>query len=127
MLCPVRALKIYFQMTDKIRQNRKNLILSIKKGQTTDIVKSTISSLLKRTIQEAYSMAEVPVKEARAHEVRAVTASWAYYKNMAMEDLLKACSWKSQNTFTKHYLRNMALDQEGRCRFGPTVGLQQNL
>ena len=125
-LCPVRALRIYLERTDPIRQERKNLILSIKEGHTKDIAKSTISSMLKRTIHAAYSAVGETTEQARAHEIRAVAASWAFYKNVAVEDILKACQWSSQNTFARSYLRNMTYVRGNLYRFGPTVGLQGN-
>lgn len=121
-LCPVRAIRIYLERTDPIRRDRKKLIISAKEGYNKDICANTISSYLKKTIVFAYQNAtkdNLKIRNIKAHQVRSVAASWAYLKNVAMNDILKACSWKSHNTFTSYYLRDLTFVQEEMLKLGP--------
>ena len=59
----------------------------------------------------------------KAHEVRAMAASWAFFNNVSVEDIMAACSWKSHNTFTSYYLRDLALIQGELLRLGPLACL----
>ena len=108
-LCPVRAIRIYTERTDELRGERERLILSFKEGMKKDISKNTVSSYLKRTIQMTYELAGKSeelqrLHKVKAHEVRAMAASWAFFNNVSAEDIMAACSWKSHNTFTSYLL-----------------------
>jgi len=123
-LCPVRAIRVYLERTDQIRGSRKKLIMSFKKGFNQEISKNTISSYLKRLIQAAYQNAgpeERKVRQIKAHEVRAVSASWAFFSNMAVEDIMRSCNWKSHNTFTNFYLRDLTMMKENMMKLGPVA------
>ena len=43
----------------------------------------------------------------RAHEIRALSASWDALKNVAVAEIMAACRWQSHNTFTSFYLRDL--------------------
>ena len=49
-LCPVRALRYYLDRTKDLRVSRSLLFISLKKGHTSDIRPTTLSSWLKQTI-----------------------------------------------------------------------------
>ena len=53
-LCPVRALRYYLDRTKDLRGSRSLLFITFKKGHTSDIRPTTISSLLKQTIPLCY-------------------------------------------------------------------------
>ena len=42
-----------------------------------------------------------------AHNVRAISASWAFFRGVAMEDICKAGCWKTLSTFTSYYLSDV--------------------
>ena len=44
----------------------------------------------------------------RAHNVRAFAASKAFYGDVSMDQILQACHWKSHNTFTSFYLKDLS-------------------
>ena len=44
----------------------------------------------------------------QAHYVRAFAASKAFYRGVLTEQILQACHWKSHNTFTYHYLKDLS-------------------
>ena len=81
-------------------EEKERLILSFKEGMKKDISKNTVSSYLKRTIQMTYELAGKSeelqrLHKVKAHEVRAMAASWAFFNNVSVEDIMAACSWKS--------------------------------
>jgi hypothetical protein len=60
----------------------------------------------------------------KAHQVSSLAASWALYSNDSMESILNACSWKSHNTFTQYYLKDMTTMSEKMLHLGPVVAAQ---
>ena len=53
--------------------------------------------------REAHTLHQV-----KAHDVRAFAASKAFQSGVSMEQILSACQWKSHNTFTQFYLKDVA-------------------
>jgi hypothetical protein len=104
------------------------LFISHWPGYTTDIKKSTISSWLVQCIRmclQSCSEESAIHASIRAHDVRALAASWAFKSGVALEDVMKACSWRAHNTFTSHYLRDIALSNpHGRYSLGLVVAAQ---
>ena len=91
LLCPVRAVKIYLKRTKSIRGNRTRLFIPTKGN--LDINKSTISSWVKFTIKKAYKSIfyrHIPLFKPRAHELRALSASWAYFNFIPLDEVIKA-------------------------------------
>jgi hypothetical protein len=43
----------------------------------------------------------------KAHEVRAMSASWKAYQGTSLDEIMEACSWRSKSTFSEFYLRDM--------------------
>lgn len=109
-LCPVRALRIYLQNTDNVRNGRKKLFMTIrppKEDQAQEISPITISGWLKQVIRLAYEQVKPTVVEKlhiQAHQVRATASSWAAIGGSSVDQVMKACHWRSHSTFTKFYL-----------------------
>jgi integrase len=123
-LCVVRALRFYLDKTKAIRKGRKRLFIAYKKGYTKDIVANTISGWIKRTVLLAYQLATPEQQQltgVKAHDVRGMAASWALLKNVSLEDILTACSWKSHNTFTSYYLKDLTRIEEDLLKLGPVT------
>ena len=131
MLCPVRALRIYMERTDKIRSgSQKKLFISVQENFDRDISKNTISGWLKKTVMKCYEVASPDSQRLfrlKAHDVRALSSSWAFHRNASMENIMRACSWRSHNTFTGFYLRDLTMIQGEMLRLGPLVAAQQRL
>ena len=126
-LCPVRALRIYLERTDKYRSGRTRLFLSLQKGRRKDISKATISWWLKSTIILCYEQAARELRHlhrVKAHQVRGMAASWALHQNAPIEKIMMACSWKSHTTFTSFYLRDLSSIRGEMFRLGPIVSAQ---
>ena len=127
-LCPVRALRYYLDRTDDIRQNKQLVFVSFKKGFEKDISPATISSWIKQTIILCYDLSDQEAQnlhQIKAHDVRAFAASKAFQSGMSLEQLLSACHWKSHNTFTQFYLKDVAWADSELYHLGPVVAAQQ--
>ena len=90
--------------------------------------KSTISSWVKFTIKKAYksiSNRHIPLFKPRAHELRALSASWAYFNFIPLDEVIKAAVWSSSSTFAKFYLRDFQVQQANLRDLGSLVVAQK--
>jgi hypothetical protein len=125
LLCPVRALRFYLNASKVKRKGRKRLFLPLK--GSVDISASTISRWIVTTIKRAYQSLtdrDLSFMKLKAHEVRAVAASWAYLNHSSLEDVMKAAFWRSHTTFSSFYLRSLAHQSAGIFSLGPIVAAQ---
>ena len=121
-LCPVRAIKIYLSRSKDIRNGRKELFVPFKTGAKQSIAPATISSWIQKTIHHAYSdinAEEEALGQVRAHDLRAIAASWNLHHSIPISDILRAAQWRCHNTFTSFYLRDMTLHEGDILRLGP--------
>ena len=63
--------------------------------------------------------------QVKAHDVRAFAASKAFQSGVSLEQILAACHWKSHNTFTQFYLKDVAWADSELYHLGPVVAAQQ--
>ena len=130
-LCPVRALRYYLDRTKDLRGSRSLLFISFKKGHTSDIRPSTLSSWLKQTILLCYKQADqqaLDFVQVKAHDIRAFAASKAFYGGVSLDQIMQACHWKAHNTFTNFYLKDLTWsDNDNNMYLGPVVAAQQVL
>ena len=63
----------------------------------------------------------------KARDIRAFAASKAFYRGVSMDQITQACHWKSHNTFTTFYVKDLAgQDQrEGSYHLGAFIAAQQ--
>ena len=127
-LCPVRALRYYLDRTSDLRQNKELVFVSFKKGFDKDISLATISSWIKQTVILCYELSDQEahtLHQVKAHDVRAFAASKAFQSGVSLEQILSACHWKSHNTFTQFYLKDVAWADSELFHLGPVVAAQQ--
>ena len=88
---------------------------------------TTISNWLVRAVREAYSVAgvNIPPSNVKAHDVRAMSASLAALRNVAMKNIPKSAQWKSDSTFISFYLKDLSHCADGLFKLGPLVAAQQ--
>jgi hypothetical protein len=90
---------------------------------------AVITSWLVAVITEAYDRTyeeDVPPDfHPTGHEIRALSASWAAFCRIPMEEILQAATWKNHTTFTAHYLKEMCAQQDELFALGPIVVAQQ--
>jgi integrase len=121
-LCPVRAIKVYLSRTVDIRDGRKELFVPYKPGAKQSISPATISSWIQKAIRHAYQDAspeEASLGQVRAHDLRAIAASWNLHCSIPLSDILRAAQWRCHTTFTSFYLRDMSLMEDDILRLGP--------
>ena len=126
MLCPIRAVKIYLNRTKLVRKNRTRLF--IPGIGDKDINKCSISCWVKFAIKNAYSSIasnSSKLLKPRAHELRALSSSWAYLNCIPLEEVLQAAVWSNSSLFAVHYLRDFG-DQTANLRaLGPVIAAQK--
>ena len=125
MPCPVRAVKIYIKRTKSVRNNWKRLFIPVC-GQS-DLNKSSISRWVKFAIRVAcLGISKSPSKlfNPRAHEFKALSASWAYLNNTPLEEVLSSAVWSSSSIFAQHYLRDFSAQMNNLRALGPIVAAQ---
>ena len=64
-----------------------------------DIMRSHISRWIVETVKEAYTRADREYGRITAHEVRALSTSWAYNCQVVLPDILSAVFWRSSGVF----------------------------
>jgi len=123
-LCPVRCTRAYLKRTEPLRGDRKLLLLSPDPRVHKDISINTISSWMSSLISFCYRQpgkTAVALSGRSTHEIRAYAASLVHRGCWSLEDILQSGSWKSNQVFVNHYLRDLA-EQEGNLnRLGPLV------
>ena len=65
------------------------------------------------------------VYQVKAHDVKAFTASNAFQGGVSFEQILSTCHWKSHNTFTQFYLKDVAWADSDLYHPDPVVAAQQ--
>jgi hypothetical protein len=115
LLCPRRALSYYLTKTKKLRK----LFITYKEGCHRAASHDAISKWIVRTISICYQCSkESDFSLARTHDTRSLSTSLALFNGLSMEEIMEAASWKSESTFTAHYLTIMS---EERGRFARMV------
>ena len=127
-LCPVRALRYYLDRTSDLRQHKELVFVSFKKGFDKDIFPATISSWIKQTVILCYELSDHQahtLHQVKVHDVRAFASSKAFQLGFSLEQILSACHWKSHNTFTQFYLKDVAWADSELYHLGPVVAAQK--
>ena len=127
-LCPVRALRYYLERTSDPKQSKELVFVSFKKGFDKDISPATISSWIKQTVILCYELSDqeaLTLHQVKAHDVRAFAASKAFQSGVSLEQILSVCHWKSHNTYTPFYLKDVAWADTELFHLGPVVAAQQ--
>ena len=131
-LCPVRDLRYYLDRTSDLGQSKELVFVSFKKGFDKDISPATVSSWIKQTVILCYELSDqqaLSLHQVKAHDVRAFAASKAFQSGISLDQILSACHWKSRNTFTQFYLKDVAWADRafpfrpcGGCSADPPTG-----
>ena len=125
LLCPVRAVRCYFDRTAAHRPRCGRLFVNAGRSKK-EISKTTVSFWLRKTISRAYELSgsEQPVPAPRARETRGIAPSLLFKKNFVVGQVLKAGTWRRHTTFTRHYLRDLAHRSLDTFHLGPVVAAQ---
>jgi len=128
-LCPIRALRYYLDRTKHLRAGRRPLFLPLVTTASGRLCPNTISSWLKQTISLAYEVVAghedfLRLHSIKAHECRALSASWSALRHVSADDIIAACRWRAHTTFTSFYLRDLVEVEDQLLAFKqvPSVG-----
>ena len=122
LLCPVRVVRCYLDRTAAHRPLCERLFVTAGRSKK-EISKTTVSFWLRKTISRAYELSGTaqPVPAPRARETRGIAPSLLFKKNFAVDQVLKAGTWRRHTTFTCHYLRDLAHRSLDTFHLGPVV------
>ena len=120
--CPIRSLKWYLERTKPLRGTCDQLFISTTPPHgpaSKDTIKRWIVSAIKSANPDWLSDKDIGSQgPIRAHDVRAVSTSWAFFRGISFAEISQAACWKGPSTFTTCYLRDV-LQNEGA--FGRAV------
>ena len=124
LLCPVRAVRCYLDRTVAHCPHCERLFVTAERSK--EISKTTVSFWLRKTILRAYELSgtEQPVPAPRARETRGIAPSLLFKRNFAVDQVLKASTWRRHTTFTRHYLRDFAHRSLDTFHLGSVVAAQ---
>ena len=107
--CPVRALKWYIKRTENLRKSSQLFVTAREphKGVSRDTLSRWIVSAIKAAGVKALEEGTTP----KAHQTRSISSSWALFTGVGVEDICKAAFWRSANSFTSFYLRDVAASE----------------
>ena len=125
LLCPVRAVRCYLDRTAAHRPLCERLFVTAGHSKK-EISETTVSFWLRKTISRAYELSGTaqPVLAPRAREMRGIAPSLLFKKNFAVDQVLKAGTWRRHTTFTRHYLRDLAHRSLNTFHLGSVVAAQ---
>ena len=125
LLCPVGAVKVYLDLTTSHRPRCERLFVTAGRSKK-EIAKTTVSFWLWKTISRTYELSgtALPVPAPRARETRGIAPSILFRKNFAVDQVLKAGTWRRHTTFTSHYLRDIVHKSLDTFHLGPVVAAQ---
>ena len=87
---------------------------------------ASISRWIALTIKKAYSslsFSDLSLFKIRPHELRALSASWAYINYTPLSEVLQAAFWRNPTT-SSFYLRSLECQQDNLYMLGPYVVAQ---
>ena len=84
----------------------------LQKGHTSRHQTHYSLFLVKTTILQSFDLIQV-----KAHDIRAFSASKAFYGGVSVDQIMQACHWKSHNTFTNFYLKDLTLSDNVMYRY----------
>ena len=87
--------------------------------------KNGISFLLHEVIVQSGASSE-KVATPRAHSIRGIATSSAFFKNWSIASVLESASWKSNSVFT-FYFRDLQYVFEGVRSLGPFVAAGERI
>ena len=107
--CPCTPHPAFFPRTSWLR--RAQILLPL-------VVIPALAPTLDKSLKGDRSLCPV-------HDVRASAASIAFQSGVSLEQILSAYHWKSHNTFTQFYFKDVAWADSELFHLGPVVAAQQ--
>ena len=125
LLCPVRSLSEYIARTSNFVNRPLRLFVS-PRCPSCAMSRNGISFFLREVIVHSGASSEA-VAAPRAHSIRGIATSSAFFRNWSLSSVLEAPSWRSNTVFTSFYLRNLQYVYEGVRSLGPFVAARERI
>ena len=119
LLCPVRSLSDYVARTSRFVNRPRRLFVS-PRCPSRAMSKKDLFFFLREVIVHSGASSEA-VEAPRAHSIRGIAASSAFFRNWSLSSVLEAASWRSNTVFTSFYFRDIQYVFEGVRSLGPFV------
>ena len=119
LLCPVRSLHAYVSRTAQFVNRPRRLFIS-PRCPLRAMSKNAISYFLREVIVHSGASSE-SVAAPRAHSIRGIATSSAFFKNWSLASVLDAASWRSNTVFTSFHFKDMHYSFENVRSLGPFV------
>ncbi len=104
LLCPVRALRIYFERSAPFRRSEQLFVSFGNRARGRPVMKQRLSRWIVDAVTLAYSSLglQCPIG-VRAHSTRGIASSWAWSSGVSITEICAAASWASPSTFARFY------------------------
>ena len=121
--CPVRALDIYLARTQGPEYSKEDIRLLRHPNPKVATTKGHVAMWIRRAVSLAYESAGKGGEDphVNAHEVRAVAHSLTAYNGASLKEVLEGGRWTGEQSFFKHYLRDMSGVLSGPAGKAPIV------
>ena len=125
LLCPVRALSAYVTRTSQFTNRPRRLFVS-SRSPSRAMPKNGISYLLREVIVQSGASSQ-ELSAPRAHSIRGIATSSAFFCNWSLRSVLEAAFWRSNSVFMSFYLRDVQFMLEGGHSLGPFVAAGERI
>ncbi|XP_068101500.1 uncharacterized protein [Hyperolius riggenbachi] len=104
-----RSLLQYLERSNSWRKSDAMFVLFAGKTKGNRASKTTLARWIKQAIVAAYQVqGKTLTSSVRAHSTRGISTSWAERAGASIEQICRAATWSSHNTFVKHYRLNVS-------------------
>ena len=124
LLCPVRLLKVYLERTKPLVGNNMNRLFVSPRKPSNPASKNALTSMTKDLIREAHECLRpdlLPILKVKAHELRGVSTTLAFKKNLSLQSVMEAAQWRCASVFASHYLKDIAFNYDDCRTLGPLI------
>ncbi len=104
LLCPVRALRIYFERSAPFRRTVQLFVSFGNRAKGHPVTKQRLSKWIVDAVMLAYSSLglQCPIG-VRAHSTRGIASSWAWSSGVSITEICAAAGWATPSTFARFY------------------------
>lgn len=108
-LCPYRALKSYIHRNESRRnaECKDALFITYQKGLCKAASKNTVARWIVSLLKFIHNEQNLSLFYVRAHDTRKLSTSWALFNGAPLKDIMKSAHWKTENTFTSYYMKDV--------------------
>ena len=125
LLCPVLSLSAYMTRTSQVVNRPRRLFVS-PRCPSRAMSKNGISYMLREVILHSGASSQSG-QAPRAHSIRGIATSSAFFRNWSLRSVLGAASWRSNTVFTSFYLWDLQFTLDGVHSLGPFVAAGERI